>query len=66
MTLTYRTISSDMLNSLIEHIEETLDATALSSNMNEYATATGRCRGVLFNAKLVLEAYRDDEMFSLK
>ena len=66
MTLTYCTISQDMLDSLIEHIEETLDATAMSSNMNEYAQATGRCRGVLFNAKLVLQAYRDDQMFSLK
>ena len=66
MTLTYCTISSDMLDTLIEHIEETLDATAVSSNINEYASATGRCRGVLFSAKLVLEAYRDDQMFSLK
>ena len=66
MTLTYCTISQDMLDSLIEHIEETLDATAMSSDMNEYARATGRCRGVLFNAKLVLQAYRDDQMFSLK
>ena len=66
MTLTYCTISQDMLDSLIEHIEETLDATAMSSSMNEYAQATGGCRGVLFNAKLVLQAYRDDQMFSLK
>ena len=54
-----------MLDDLIEHIEETLDATETSGDMLEYAQATGKCRGVLYTAKLVLEAYRDDQMFSL-
>ena len=65
MTITYCTISQDMLDDLIEHIEETLDATETSGDMLEYAQATGKCRGVLYTAKLVLEAYRDDQMFSL-
>ena len=66
MTLEFKSVSTDMLETLIESVEETLELTESSESMIQYARATGKCRGTLMGVLSVLRMYHDDEVFSLK
>ena len=66
MTLEFKSVSTDMLDKIIEHVEETLEETESSEGMRGYAASTGKCRGTLMGVLSVLQMYRDDEIFSMK
>ena len=66
MTIEFKTVSKTMLNDLIGCVEKTLEETATSNDIMEYAGATGKCRGTLTTVLSILHMYADDEMFTIK